>query len=201
MADLKSFIRETKSLIDSGEAENQSDEFWLETGSRALNIIDSLVESGKANFSTTKDYNHEDTPNILDILFETLVYLPNPNGPLKYEREDNLISYYELAYSRSCSYICQLLGDRIPCVQKLLIKYLFSQHYICSLMASDVYVFIMRIVHPNQRTAMCQIIMNLCQLAPLDALIKGAAFIKRVSHPIVNFENPRYQHLLDSLPT
>lgn len=198
MADLKTFIREIKSLIDSGEAETKGDEFWLATGSRTLDIIDSVVDTGKANFSTPKEYSKE-TPCILDILFDTLVYLPNPNRPFSYNREDNLISFYELAYTRCCTYICQLLGDRTAYVQKLLIKYLFSQHYICSMLASDVYVFIMRIIHPNQRTAMCQLVMNLCQVAPPDAVTKGASFIDRVKHPTVNFDNPRYRHVLDSL--
>lgn len=196
MGDLKIFIRDIESLIESGDAEVQSDEFWNETGSRVLEIIDSLIESDKVNFTTTKDYE-KDHLTILEILFDTLIYVPDLNRPFTYHREDNMISYYELAYSRCCAYICQLLPDRFPYIQKLLIKFLFSQHHPCSLLASDVYVLVMRIVHPNQRMAMCQIIMNLCRIAPPDALVKGAALIRRVKHPVVNFENPRYGNVLD----
>lgn len=198
MDGMRKFIADIKSLVREGRLEDQNQEFWIETASKVLDYIDSIVASGKANASAAKDYN-KDEPTILEILFETVAHVPNLNRPFTYNREDNSISYYELAYSRCCTYICQLLGDKFPYIQKLLIKYLFGQNYASSILASDVYVFIMRVVHPNQRTSMCQIVMNFCKLAPPDALVKGAALINRVKHPTLNFTNPRYQHILADL--
>lgn len=211
--EIKKSIVYVKDLVESGKAAEKIDEL-SDAGSRLLMIIDKIVNtSEKVSTWIPKEYSN-DNNCILVTIFCILEHLPNVNQPFNNKiwlnrdsqindtndvktKQDNKISFYELAISRSSSLICQLLGDRFSYIQKLLIKNLFGNSHVCSLFASDLYMFIFRIIHPHHKQGMCQIIMNLCRLAPPEAVIKGAALINRFKHPVVNFENPKYQYLLE----
>lgn len=104
------------------------------------------------------------------------------------DQEDNVnkptpgnISLYEIALTKCCTIICRTTADKFQSVQKLLIKHLFSESHIRSMMAADLYLFIMRIVHPNMRKSMEKIIENLCKMAPPEIVVKGEALMNRIS--------------------
>lgn len=210
--DIKALI-ETINRHAKGDDLQDRDQFWDSAGAKLLTYIDDIIlNPSKVNAITPKDFCEQNTC-ILAAIFIVLENIEDVNKPVRRDSEStietsrqgnesnffgvNRISFYELAFSRCCSFVCQLLGDRFQYVQKLLIKHIFGQSNVCSLFASDLYMFVMRIVHPNRRMAMCQIIMNLCKLAPPEALVKGAALINRIKDPVINFENPKYQFLLD----
>lgn len=209
-------ISEIHKLVLNNEAYKKDPEFWHESAAKSMIFIDELIKKSEAvNSFIPKNYDISLTqPCILEVMFEILDNIPDVNVPFKnclWERHiqesspsDNestfsnlATSTYELIFSRCCSLISQMLGDRFPYVQKLLIKNLFSQSHIKSILSSDIYMFIMRLFNNHQQTAMCQLIMNLCKHAPPDGLAKGAALINRIKHPFINFESPRYQYLLD----
>lgn len=202
-------------LVESNKSHSADSKFWNDAGTDILIFIDETVtNSSQVNAMTPRDYSKENHC-VLETMFIILDELENVNCPFQNDvwnnhirklndeihltdkLEENKISFYELAFSRCCAYITQLLGDRFTYVQKLLIKYLFGSSNVCSLFASDLYMFVLRIIHPHQKMAMCVIIMNMCRSAPREALVKGAALINRAKHPIINFENPKYQYLLD----
>lgn len=200
--DIKQLITTIKELEESGKADEESYDFWADAGARILIFMDSVVRvPEKVNALTPREYSKKNIC-ILESNFNILARMSNyANEPFDnkiWSQENvNTISFYELAQSRCCGWISQLLGDRFNYVQKLLIKNIFSNSEVCSLFASDIYMFVMRLMHSNHKMSMCQLIMNLCRIAPPEAFVKGAALINRFKHPIVNFENPKYQYLLD----
>ena len=190
--EIRSLIIKINGLI-KGQDSAQDDEFWEEAGLKILAFIDSIVTSHTSvNAWTPKEYS-EDNICLFNCLFNILANIRHPKRPFR----SGAISFYELALSRACALISQILGDRFPYIQKTLIKHIFGPSNVCSFMASDIYIFIFRIAHPNRKIAICQIIMNLCRIAPPEALVKGAALINRFKHPIVNFENPKYQDIIE----
>jgi len=110
--------------------------------------------------------------------------------------EDDL-SHYEKTFSECAKFICEQESEKFQSIQKILLKHLFDQSNVRSLFASDMYIFIMRLVSPAHQSAMCQIVMNMCRLAPPEALAKGAALINRIKNPVINFKNPKYEHILE----
>jgi hypothetical protein len=106
------------------------------------------------------------------------------------------LSSYEFLMSKCAAYICCCTGDRFQSLQKILLKHIFSESDIRSFFASDLYMFTYRLIHPDFRVPMCQIVMNLCKIAPPEALTKGAALIKRMKNPDINFLNPKYADIL-----
>lgn len=111
----------------------------------------------------------------IDAIIGLLDTIEDVNKPFK----DN-ISFYEFSLARCCSIICQLTADKFQHTQKVLIKHIFSESNVRSLFASDLYMFILRIAHPNARKAMSKIIENLCKLAPPEANVKGTVLINRI---------------------
>lgn len=87
---------------------------------------------------------------------------------------------YESALSTCCSYMCQTPGEEFKKVQKILIKYLFGESHLRSLFASDLYAFAFRVIRPDVKRAMYQIIVNMCEAAPKEAAVKGTALINRL---------------------
>lgn len=216
--ELKESIQKINELIKEGLVEDKDDEYWQDIGARILILVDQVVKNSLiVNFLIPKVYS-KTNPCLLDLIFPVTEKMRTVNQPfgcdlwtkyIKNGKEDathhcetanqdnGKLSFYELAYSRFCSIVCQLLGDRFPCVQKLLIKHIFGESYVCSFLASDIYTFMVRIIHPHRKMGMVQLIMNICRLAPPEAFVKGAALINRIKHPIVNFEHANYQYLLD----
>lgn len=193
------------------------EDLWKELGARLLIAIDKIVVSPElVNASIPKDYSHDNACPI-NSMFIVLSHMISANKPFdqeewrEYQEKSvqqlldtnnfiptiNEISFYELALSRCCSIVCKMLSNRLQYLQKILLKNIFGQSNICSLFASDIYMFIFRIIHPHQKTAMCQILMNICRYCPPEAVVKGAALVNRLKHPVVNFENPKYQWLID----
>lgn len=107
------------------------------------------------------------------------------------------LSYYEGTFVKCAKFICQQDREKFPQAQKILLKHVFDKSYVRSLFASDLYIFILRLVEPSHQSSMCQIVMNLCKLAPPEALVKGAALINRINNPVINFKNPKYDRILD----
>lgn len=105
-------------------------------------------------------------------------------------------SSYEVSMTKCAAYICCCPGDKFQLVQKLLLKHIFSESDVRSLFASDLYMFAYRLIHPDFRTPMCQIVMNLCKIAPPEILTKGAALVNRMKNPNINFLNPKYADIL-----
>lgn len=216
--ELKESIQEINELIKEGIAKDKDDDYWQDIGARILILVDQVVKNSLiVNFLIPKVYSNTN-PCLLELIFSVMEKIRTVNQPFESDswtkyltnekegpthdcktanQENDKLSFYELAYSRFCSIVCQLLGDRFPCVQKLLIKYIFGESYVCSFLASDIYMFMMRIIHPHRKMGMVQLIMNICRLAPPEAFVKGAALINRIKHPIVNFEHANYQYLLD----
>lgn len=127
--------------------------------------------------------------------FDAYIYSLDVNDVNK--PRENELSYYEATFTKCAKFICQQDRDKFSKVQKILLKHLFDHSYVRSLFASDLYVFILRLVSPAHQSSMCQIVMNLCRLAPPEALVKGAALINRINNPVVNFKNPKYERILD----
>mgnify|MGYP007110335080 CR=1 FL=1 len=111
--------------------------------------------------------------------------------------QTNGLSYYEETFTTCAKFICQQDRDSFPKVQKCLLKHIFDKSYVRSMFASDLYMFVFRLVSPAHQSSMCQIVMNMCRLAPPDALAKGAALINRINNPVVNFKNPKYERILE----
>lgn len=202
---IKALLKEIRELVENGMTYSKDELYWRHTGNELLTYIKSILSSPeKINLWIPKDYN-SDKLSLLESIFVVLDHLSDPNGPLPRdllnEEADSeyhgIGSFYELAFARCCSMICLILGDRFSYIQKLLIRHLFNESNLCSFFASDLYVFILRIIHPHRQMALCQVIMNMCRRAPREALVKGAALINRIKHPVVNFENPKYQDLLE----
>lgn len=203
--EIRELIERINNLGHNNEKANEeSEEFWRDSGARLLIFIDQLVVKTESTFAwVPKDIsNHKNC--ILTAIFNILANMSDVNRSFNNSAwndddnpKENLISFYELALSRCCSLICQQLSDRFQYIQKLLIKNLFNSSDVCSFFASDIYMFIFRLISPAQRMAMCQLVMNLCRIAPPDKLVNGAALINRFKHPVVNFENPKYQYLMD----
>lgn len=203
---------EIRTIIKRVNDGDHPQEFWHEAGAKILAFIDEItLQSERVNKWCPKGFSSHNNC-LIATLFRITDKIANVNQPFLSELFDELrkvsgltdgsqdrnkISFYELAYSRCCSFISQLLGDRFGYIQKLLIKNVFGPSNVCSLLASDIYIFVMRIVHPNRRISMCQIVMHLCRMSPPEALVKGAALINRIKNPIVNFENTKYQHILN----
>lgn len=211
-AELQKLVSQINSLVLSNQAEQKSAEFWYDSAAKSLIFIEELVtKSEGVNAWIPKNYNPpSDGSSILEMMFEVIENVPDVNRPLdSHIWSDYLMqstveahkcsatSLYELVVSRCCALISQILGDRFHYVQKVLIKNLFSRSHVKSILASDIYAFILRLFNQQQKAAMCQVIMNLCKLAPPDALAKGASLLNRAKHPFINFESPRYQSLLD----
>lgn len=106
------------------------------------------------------------------------------------------LSLYELTFRACAAFICRSPGDKFAQLQKLLLKHVFSESDVRSLFASDVYTFLTRLVHPDYRKAMCQLVVNLCKIAPPSIMVKGAALVNRLRDPEVNFANPKYKDIL-----
>lgn len=214
----RQLMESIKELVESGKAEDEGEEFWSDAGAKLMIFIDGLVQKPeRVNAMTPKDYSKNNIC-IIATIFTVLKNITGVNEPFnntvwnqRYEKgevigddeekyppeEINTISFYELAISRCCAWICQLLGDRYSYIQKLMIKNIFGSDEVCSLFASDIYMFLLRLMPSNQQMIMCQLIMNICRMAPPDAFVRGAALINRIKHPIVNFGNSKYQYLLD----
>ena len=127
--------------------------------------------------------------------FDAYIYsldAPDVNKP-----QGNELSHYEGTFTKCAKFICQQDRDTFPKVQKCLLKHLFDKSYVRSVFASDLYIFMLRLVSPAHQSSMCQIVMNLCRLAPPEALAKGAALINRINNPVVNFKNPKYERILE----
>lgn len=213
VGDIKILISKIDDLVNNEKSEQMDDTFWHESGAKLLVFIDQTIKKPELiNSLTPRDYKAKNNVCLLASLFTILPRISNVNEPFKnyfwdtrsidnvesYEDvKENVISFYELALSRCCSHISQLLGDRFHYVQKLLLKNIFCTDEICSIFASDIYMFIYRIIHPNHKMPMCLLVMNMCRIAPTEALLKGAALINRMKHPVVNFENPKYAYYLD----
>lgn len=211
VGDIKILISQISQLAGTEKGDQEDDTFWHESGAKLLVFFDQIVDKPELiNSMTPKDYS-ESNVCPLGAAFKILARISNVNEPFRNyiwdtrttdnveapaEQKENMISFYELALSRCCSYIGQLLGDRFHYVQKLLLKNVFSSSNVCSLFASDIYMFIIRIIHPNHKMSMCLLVMNMCRLAPTESLVKGAALINRMKHPVVNFENPKYTRYL-----
>lgn len=216
--ELKESVQTINDLIKQGITESKDDLYWQDIGAQILILIDQVVKNSLiANSLIPKVYSKAN-PCFLELLFPLLTQMKSVNNPFECDlwdkhinnnkedpsfeceiklQEQCKLSFYELAYSRFCSFVCQLLGDRFPYIQKLLIKHIFGTSYICSYFSSDIYMFMVRVIHPHQKMGMVQLIMNICRLAPPDAFVKGAALINRIKHPIVNFEHANYQYLLE----
>lgn len=209
---IKILIKNINDIIRSEETAEKSDQLWTNAGAELMIFIDeSVTDSLIVNAITPKDYSRENEC-VLDTLIKVVQNMKDVNRPFRndmwdihqnqqsgfIDRRENMISFYELALSRCCSFISQILGDRLPYIQKLLLKYLFnSSSTVSYYFASDIWMFILRIIHPCHKTAMCLIIMNICRIAPREVLANGAALINRSKHPDINFQNPKYQYLLD----
>lgn len=211
--ELRELITKIHQISLDGGGTSQDRSYWNKSAAKALIFIDNLVKKSEAvNAWIPKNYNvGSNNSSILELMFELLDNAQDVNLPLTDElwtkhlldnRNEELphygmISLYELILSRCCSLISQILGDRFPYVQKLLIKNLFEGSPVRSFLASDIYMFILRLSNQQQKAAICQLIMNLCKLAPPQALTRGASLINRVKHPFINFESPRYRELLN----
>lgn len=216
--DIKRIISEIGQLNSDDKLHEKAPLFWYDNLARILIFIDDLVcKSEAVNVWLPKSLN-KSTANfsIIELLFDFVEYVPNLNVVFKndlwlshleqkaYSDNDATfdiaqynVSVYETIYSRISSVFTQMLGDRFSYVQKILIKNIFQCD--CpgrSVMASDLYVFLMRLLNKPQRAAMCQIIMNFCKVAPPNALVNGVALINRIKHPFINFESPLYQDIL-----
>jgi len=216
--EIKYSIEAANSLLYEGLTSGENDEYWLNLGAKLLIVIDRLCRRPElANSLTPEDYSRKNVC-LLDLIFKTLPMIRDVNGPFgedawinRHEAcadladgddissEPNSMSFYELSLSRCCTLICQLLADHFVYVQKLLIKNLFSSSYVQSMFASDIYMFIMRIIDPRQKASMVMLIMNFCRLAPPEAIVRGAALINRAKHPTINFQNNKFHHILDTL--
>lgn len=213
VSDIKILISKINDLVNNKKCEQLDDTFWHESGAKLLVFIDQAIKKPELiNSLTPRDYNAKNNVCLLASIFNILPRISNVNEPFKNyiwdtrssdnvesheDVKENVISFYELALSRCCSHISQLLGDRFHYIQKLLLSKIFCKDDICSIFASDIYMFIYRIIHPNHKMAMSLLVMNMCRIAPTEALLKGAALINRIKHPLVNFENPKYAHYLE----
>lgn len=198
--DIKILILRINQAASNEKCDQKDDTFWHESGAKLLVFYDHVVIKPEViNSLTPKDYSKINVCP-LEATFHILARISNVNEPFKNyiwdtrtidnlesskEQEENVISFYELALSRCCSYISQLLGDRFHYVQKLLLKNIFSMNDICSLFASDIYMYIARIVNPKQKLSMCLLVINLSKIAPIEAQVKGAALINRIKHPLL----------------
>lgn len=193
-------IRSLIVKIKNPESTSENDHFWCDATASLLAFIDDIIQNcEQISIWIPRDYSEENIC-ILEAIFFILDNVSDINRPFhntNWDPAESLLSLYELALSRCCAFICQALADRFHYIQKLLLKNIFSESHVRSMFASDVYMFIYRIIHPNQKTSLCQIIMNLSRLAPPDARVKAAALINRLKHPIINFGNHKYQHLID----
>lgn len=220
--EIHTLIREVNQIIEGNQESTKPAQYWLESGAKILIYIDNnIVNNIAINNGTPKDYSSS-SESILECIFHVIANVPRVNDPYQHDlwsqhlvattkffpddledngqddpASENLISFYELALSRFCSFTCQLLGDKLHYVQKLILKHVFGENNVCSLFASDIYTFLYRVVHPDHKYAMCQLVMNMCKIAPPQLLIKGAALINRLNNSSVNFENPKYSYLLD----
>lgn len=214
--ELRAIIEQIHST-DAG-CHDEKEDLWKELGAKLMIAIDKIVITPElVNNSIPKDYS-QDNACPISSTFVILKHMISVNQPFNHElwrdyqeqgmRElagdenkltptANQISFYELALSRCCSIICKILSNRLQYLQKLLLKNIFGTINVCSLFASDIYMFIFRIIHPHQKTAMCQILMNICRYAPPEAVVNGAALVNRLKHPVVNFDNPKYMSILD----
>lgn len=192
----------------SGSARDRDETYWLETGLKLLKFIKSLLDSPEKVRDWTEEWTEEysaDKICLLGSIFVVLDNVSNPSQLLDDEQRMNqldyghkfVISFYELAFARCVSMISLIRANRFRYLQKMLIRHIFGKSYTCSLFASDIYMFIFRIVHPHRQMEMCQLIMNFCRRAPSEAFVKGAALINRFKHPVINFENPKYQYLIE----
>lgn len=109
---------------------------------------------------------------------------------------ENGLSLYEWTFSTCTAFICRSPGDKFSQLQKILLKHVFSESDVQSLIASDIYMFLARLIHPDYRRPMCQLVMNLCKVAPQNLMVKGAALVNRLNDPEINFGNPRYKDIL-----
>lgn len=215
---IRSLIFEVNKLVSEDRTHEKDLEFWYDSTAQVLIFIDSLLPRSETVNSWIPKSLGKVSANIsiIELLFNLLGNLPEPNMPFKnrlwldhikegalsdsdttFDPSQYNVSIYELIFSRLASLFSQMLGDRFPYVQKILLKNLFTTN--CpsrSMMASDLYVFLMRLLSRQQSAAMCQIVMNLCRAAPKDSLLNGAPLINRIKHPFVNFESPLYQDIL-----
>lgn len=214
--DITSVINETNQLYLENKLDQKESEYWSDNAAKVLIFVDDLmIKSESVNCWIPKNLNKGNANfSIIELMFTILDNVTNANIPFEntlwsehlqmlasqeFGAQDT--SLYELMYSRFCSLFTQMLGDRFPYVQKILIKNLFSTSPVRSVMASDLYVFLMRPLSKHQRTAMCQIVMNMCKLAPPEALVPGVSLINRIGHPFINFESPLHQSILAKFST
>lgn len=218
-AELRNILEKIHKVNNETEINpDRKEEVWKDLGADLLIAIDKLVVFPElVNASIPRDYSPENACPVAG-MFSILSNMISVNKPFSNHTWDSYqegsrqsadgqlpssqaqiaqVSFYELAMSRCCGLICELLGDRVQYIQKLLLKNIFGLNNVCSLFASDMYMFIYRIIHPHQKMAMCQIIMNICRYAPPEAVVKGAALVNRLKHPIVNFENSKYLNILE----
>lgn len=90
------------------------------------------------------------------------------------------ISLYALALSHCCALISQIYGERFKYIQTVLTKYLFSDSTECSLFASDIYMFITRLINPIHLSNISQFVFNICKFAPSKKVVMGAALVDRM---------------------
>lgn len=195
--ELRNSLQQVKSAHNERNTTNQdvinNQIVWRDIAVNIMSLLDDLIENpAKITAWIGKDYV-VNTCSPLEAIIILLSLLDNPNEPLADATE---MSFYQLAYAKFCTFCTQLVGDRFCHVQKLLIKYIFEGPDICSLFASDCYMFIIRIVSPNHRDALIQILMNLCKQAPKEQVYRAAAMINRVQHPTINFDNSKYEYII-----
>lgn len=217
-AEIHSLMNDIQRLSHGDDNSEKDVSFWTNSAANIMIFLDDLIrKSENVNFWIPKSLNKKPQNfSMLELLFDIIGYVPDPNKPfgnqiwLSYledkaidESEDGFgdindqFSLYELIYSRCCLIISQMLSDRFAYVQKLLLKYVFStDSAIRSLLASDLYVFIMRLINKQAKAAMCLLVMNMCKVAPNESLVNGVALINRIKHPFINFESPLYQGVL-----
>lgn len=205
---IKKLLLEINELVKSGSDRDLDETFWLMTGIKLLTFIRDLLDSPEKVRDWTEEWTEEysaDKLCLIGSIFVVLYNIPNPSQRLNDELMDGqpkygdkfVISFYELAFARCISMISLIRANRFRYLQKMLIRHIFGKSYVCSLFASDLYMFIFRIIHPHRQMEMCQLIMNFCRRAPSEAFVKGAALINRINHPTINFENPKYQYLME----
>lgn len=195
---VRELIKELKNLENFND---KDDNFWRESGSNVLICTRQIIlRTDKIN--TWIPNNFDASTNCVCLLKTFFIIIDNiseVNLPFRDEtwnkfinesnsddereqiqRSETIYSFYELALAHFCALVSCLAGDRFKYTQALLIQQLFGSSDICSIFASDVYAFITRIINPIQKTALCQLIFNLCKIAPPKEVVRGAALMDRI---------------------
>lgn len=183
--------------LDNTKIDEKNDQFWFDAAANIMIFSRHVINHvDMINKWIPKEYG-DDCHCLINSLFTVAnnlsrwINLPFENTlwesylnslPTTDSNLDSLkkSSLYELLIAHISSLICLLYANRFKYAQILLIKHIFGMSEICSLMAADVYCFIVRVVNPNHKVALCQILMNICKFAPPQQVVAASALINRI---------------------